>query len=183
MALPLAGSLTLHLLLGALILVPPLVWEAGRVRMPVREVLLVELNKLPPAQVRAVAAPQAALAPSEAPSEAAPAGRKARLREETVSLETAGRYRGYLREIKRRIEEGWQLTAAAGEGELLLLFSVERTGRVSRVRLLISSGDAGLDASALSAVRRVQPFPPMPDSMDVGRLNVRAGFCYRLASR
>jgi protein TonB len=154
--------------------------------MPVREVLLVELDKLPPAQVRAAArpaAPQAALAPSEAPSEAAPAGRKARLREETVSLETAGRYRGYLREIKRRIEEGWQLSAAAGEGELLLLFSVERTGRVSKVRLLISSGDAGLDASALSAVRRVQPFPPMPDSMDVGRLNVSAGFCYRLASR
>jgi TonB family protein len=181
MTLPLAGSLTLHLLLGALILVPPLLWEAGQVRMPVREVLLVELNRLPPAQARAAAASQAAkAAPSEA---AAPAGRKARLREETVSLETAGRYRGYLREIKRRIEEGWELTAAAGEGELLLLFSVERTGRVSQVRLLISSGDAGLDASALSAVRRVQPFPPMPDSMDVGRLNVRAGFCYRLASR
>jgi TonB family protein len=176
MALPLAGSLTLHLLLGALILVPPLVWEAGQVRMPVREVLLVELNRLPPAQVREAA-------PATQAAKAAPAGRKARLREETVSLETAGRYRGYLREIKRRIEEGWELTAAAGEGELLLLFSVERTGRVSQVRLLISSGDAGLDASALSAVRRVQPFPPMPDSMDVGRLNVRAGFCYRLASR
>jgi len=41
---------------------------------------------------------------------------------------------------------------------------LERSGRVSDVRVEKSSGDKQFDASAVQAVRRASPFPPVPDS-------------------
>jgi periplasmic protein TonB len=41
-------------------------------------------------------------------------------------------------------------------------FSIERTGHVTRLRLLASSGSAALDDASLELVRRAQPFPPPP---------------------
>lgn len=176
----LAGSLALHLCLAALVFLGPLLWEGHRLRMPVRDVLLVELPEAaPPPAPAARAARRAKAAP--APAAPAPVRPASGPREETVSLASPGKYRGYLSEIKRRIEQGWE--PGAGEGELMLIFSVENDGRLSRLRLLRSSGDRGLDESALSAVRRAAPFAPMPASMNLARLNVKAGFCYRLASR
>jgi TonB family protein len=41
---------------------------------------------------------------------------------------------------------------------------LERSGRVSDVRVEKSSGQKQFDASAVAAVRRASPFPPVPES-------------------
>jgi TonB family protein len=154
----LAGSAALHLLVLAA-LVWPLTFGQESVRLPVREVMLVDLTARAAEPEPACPEPQEgrggvrAEAPPNRHHEGGPE------REETVSLESRGRWRDYLVQIKRRLEQ------------------------VSRVRLLRSSGDRRLDVSALEAVRRAGPFPPMPRGMDLARLHVKAGFCYRLASR
>ncbi len=110
------------------------------------------------------------------------AGRKwePRRGEETVSFENGSKYKSYLLDIKQRIEDAWELPPEASGGALRLIFSVERSGRLSRVELLKSSNDARLDQSALAAVRRAAPFAPMPQGMDLARLHVKAGFRYQV---
>lgn len=178
----LAGSAALHLLVLAA-LVWPLTFGQESVRLPVREVMLVDLTARAAEPEPAASRPQEgrggvrAEAPPNRHHEEGPE------REETVSLESRGRWRNYLGQIKRRLEQGWAPSGDSRQGDLVLIFSVERSGQVSRVRLLRSSGDRRLDVSALEAVRRAGPFPPMPQGMDLARLHVKAGFCYRLASR
>lgn len=173
-----AGSLALHLLVVAVLLSSPPGPEAI-VRLPIQETILVDLLKEPPPLRRRLVAVETSGAALALPQASLPAG----AREETVSLAKGGKYGRYLRQVKRKIEKGWVLGADIGEGDLIVVFSLERSGKLSRLKLLRSSGNARLDASALSAVRAAGPFAPMPPGMDLARLHVRASFCYRLAGR
>ena len=49
-----------------------------------------------------------------------------------------------------------------GRGEVWVRFTVEASGQVSGVRVVRSSGDAGVDQAGLSAVQRAAPFAPPP---------------------
>lgn len=49
-------------------------------------------------------------------------------------------------------------------GEVLVSFTVSRTGSVSGVRIARSSGSPKLDKAALDTVHRAAPFPPIPDA-------------------
>ena len=115
-------------------------------------------------------------------------GTRAPDREDTVSLDTQEfRYLSYFSKVKERIEMNWNypmLAQIRGEqGELLLRFTIARTGDVERVALLRSSGHSLLDEAAISAVRKASPFPPIPMRLDLDRLNILATFEYILGYR
>lgn len=115
-------------------------------------------------------------------------GTRAPDREDTVSLDTQEfRYLSYFSKVKERIEMNWgypMLAQVRGEqGELLLRFTIARTGNVERVALLRSSGHSLLDEAAVSAVRKASPFPPIPVRLNLDRLNILATFEYILGYR
>jgi len=58
----------------------------------------------------------------------------------------------------------WKLPPNANRLKVVIRLPVERSGRVSDVRVEKSSGDKQFDASAVQAVRRASPFPPVPES-------------------
>ncbi|HLE63535.1 MAG TPA: energy transducer TonB [Pyrinomonadaceae bacterium] len=49
--------------------------------------------------------------------------------------------------------------------KVVIRLCLERPGRVSDVRVEKSSGDNQFDASAVQAVRRASPVPPVPDTV------------------
>jgi protein TonB len=184
----------MHLLAVAALLLPG--WIGGQaVRFPVGmmpEAVYVRLvaREPEPVPIAPQAPPRVQVKAKEAKvSQAVSAGKKRRvaarrLREETVSLNAGPRkYRGYLARIRSAIERSWRLESGESEGDLTVLFSVSRDGGLSGVGLIRSSGSSALDASALAAIKRAGPFPPMPPGMDLARLNVKANFCLRLASK
>jgi TonB family protein len=52
------------------------------------------------------------------------------------------------------------------EGEVHVVFEVDRTGKVISSHVDRSSGFATLDAEALGMIRRAQPFPPLPEGSE-----------------
>jgi len=70
----------------------------------------------------------------------------------------------YLDQVERRIMAAWKLPPNAHGLKVVLRMRLERSGRVSDVRVEKSSGDKQFDASAVQAVRRASPFPPVPES-------------------
>ncbi len=97
--------------------------------------------------------------------------------EDTISLETKSPlYLSYLHEVKNRIKNSWVLKAgneiAGRDGQLLIVFTLENDGRLLRVELDTSSGQAILDRAALAAVRQAVPFPAFPDHIKLKRLNI-----------
>ncbi|MEE9557735.1 MAG: TonB family protein [Candidatus Adiutricales bacterium] len=106
------------------------------------------------------------------------------LEEETISLESKSPlYLSYLHEVKNRIKNSWVLKAGneilGRDGQLLIVFTLANNGRLLRVELDTSSGQAILDRAALTAVRQAVPYPAFPDHIKLKRLNIRAVFDYR----
>lgn len=108
--------------------------------------------------------------------------------QETISLDTEDRrYVSYAKAIKERIAKQWtyppDARASLIEGKLRLLFSLTRSGGISRIQILNPSGSAVLDQEAVRAVRAGSPYPSFPEHVTVGRLNIDANFEYRLTTK
>jgi TonB family protein len=84
----------------------------------------------------------------------------------------AGDAEVYLNQVERRIMSMWSLPANSRGVKVVLRMDLEKSGRVSDVRVEKSSGDEKFDASAIQAVRRASPFPPPPKSFPIGDLRM-----------
>jgi len=58
----------------------------------------------------------------------------------------------------------WRVPPNANGLKVVLRLGLERSGRVSEVRVEKSSGDKQFDALGVAAVRHAGPFPPVPES-------------------
>lgn len=107
--------------------------------------------------------------------------------QETISLDTDDvRYVTYARLVKERIMRQWRYPPEAREnlveGRLLVIFSLDRNGRMVRIEVMKASGYPVLDEEALRAVTTAAPFPSFPEHITVSRLNIKADFDYRIAA-
>ena len=102
-----------------------------------------------------------------------------------LSLNTTDvNYMSYFAHLKQKIDRVWRYPAEAVSeglhGQLLLLFVLQRSGQVSRVELLRSSGSKVLDKQAWEAVLNASPFEPFPPHIQREELHIRARFTYVL---
>jgi protein TonB len=105
--------------------------------------------------------------------------------EATISLNTTDElYYPYATVVKKRIEQHWTYPASAREqymqGDLMIVFRLERNGHLVSSRIVHSSGYQILDGSSIKAIELASPFPPFPDTIPVQILNINASFAYRL---
>ena len=108
--------------------------------------------------------------------------------QETISLDTDDtRYVTYAQAIKERIAGQWKYPQEARkkklEGRLVVLFSLNREGALTRMDIAESSGHEVLDREAETAVRSAAPFPPFPSTITVNRLNINVSFDYTLTRK
>jgi protein TonB len=106
--------------------------------------------------------------------------------EATVSLDSQDvKYVSYLTKIKKKIEPLWHYPEPARtiglQGKLALCFSIVRNGQLTRLELLSSSGHPLLDEQALKAVKSAAPYFPLPEKLQISRLNINATFEYRIS--
>ncbi len=60
-----------------------------------------------------------------------------------------------------------------------MIFTLSSDGNLQDVKLLETSGYPRLDNEALRAIRVAAPYIPFPESWDLEKLNIKAGFIYR----
>jgi len=106
----------------------------------------------------------------------------------TISLDSREEhFVEYLARLKRRIQRLWEYPEEAVKhgisGELLILFTLNRAGSLTYIRLAQSSGYPVLDEEALRAVKVSAPFDPFLAQMGDEPLNISASFYYDLPRR
>jgi TonB family protein len=96
----------------------------------------------------------------------------------------AADYNNYFNQLKRRVESVWKYPdGVAGVQKVGLVFTLDRSGRLIKVDVLESS-DPRLNASAVEAMRKASPFPPMPESLkDLANEPLRMQFTVSIAVR
>jgi len=114
-----------------------------------------------------------------------PGEQPVRDKEATISLETRDpSYRPYTSVLKERILSHWiyPLSARSNliQGDLLIVFRLDRGGNLIDCHIARPSGHEILDTFALDAIRSASPFPPFPETITVQFLNINASFAYQL---
>jgi TonB family protein len=71
----------------------------------------------------------------------------------------------YLEQLERRVKSVWKYPdEVAGVQEVAVRFSLDRAGKLIHAQVLDSS-DTRLNASAVEAMKRASPFPPIPENL------------------
>jgi TonB family protein len=71
----------------------------------------------------------------------------------------------YLEQLERRVKSVWKYPEdVSGVQEVAVRFSLDRAGKLIQANVLDSS-DARLNASAVEAMKRASPFPPIPENL------------------
>ncbi len=102
-----------------------------------------------------------------------------------ITLDTDDlQYTSYLKGLKQRIELGWEYPPTARrdgiQGQLLMKFTILKSGKVADVEVLKSSGYPMLDDAAKKALFDASPFNPLPDSWKKEAFTITGNFVYRL---
>ncbi|HET9549849.1 MAG TPA: energy transducer TonB, partial [Candidatus Binatia bacterium] len=93
-------------------------------------------------------------------------------------------YNQYLSQLKKRVESVWKYPdGVSGVQKVALLFTLDKAGRLVRSEVLDST-DARLNASAVEAMKRAAPFPPIPESLkDLANTPLRMQFTVTIGVR
>jgi protein TonB len=103
---------------------------------------------------------------------------------ETVSLDSQEfKYASYFSSIKKQIESVWsypeQAVTRGLQGQLLLQFILDRSGKLVDISLVNSSEHEILDNAALDAVKTASPYNPFPEKIQKNKLKIIASFKYK----
>ena len=93
-------------------------------------------------------------------------------------------YNQYLSQLKKRVESVWKYPdGVSGVQKVAILFTLDKAGRLMRSEVLDST-DARLNASAVEAMKRAAPFPPIPESLkDLANTPLRMQFTVTIGVR
>jgi TonB family protein len=74
-------------------------------------------------------------------------------------------YTQYLKQLEKRVHSVWKFPdEVSGVQKVAVRFTLDRAGKLIQADV-IESSDARLNASAVEAMRRASPFPPIPESL------------------
>ena len=74
-------------------------------------------------------------------------------------------YNQYLQQLKKRVESVWKYPDGVnGVQKVAISFTLDKAGRLIHSEV-VDSTDARLNASAVEAMKRASPFPPIPDTL------------------
>jgi protein TonB len=98
---------------------------------------------------------------------------------------TSFKYISYFSGLRKQIELVWIYPAEAIQrglqGAVQLEMTIEKDGRVSKVKLVESSGFQTLDDNMLRTIKSASPFAPLPKAWGKERLVVTGSFHYILS--
>ncbi|HXV80131.1 MAG TPA: energy transducer TonB [Candidatus Binatia bacterium] len=74
-------------------------------------------------------------------------------------------YSRYLNLLKKRVESVWKYPDdVTGVQKVTVRFALDRAGKLTQA-VVLESSDSRLNASAVEAMKRASPFPPIPESL------------------
>jgi TonB family protein len=74
-------------------------------------------------------------------------------------------YNQYLKQLEKRVNSVWRYPdGVSGVQKVTVRFTLDRAGKLSQAEVLESS-DSRLNTSAIEAMKRASPFPPIPESL------------------
>ncbi len=128
----------------------------------------------------ATVAPAAPPTPAAVDTPAAPAGKGDAAAEGSGAAVEADMpnfpYPWYITQVRSRLWANWTANMPRTPGGVTVMFIILRDGSLTDLRVESSSGDAGYDYVALTAVQQSAPFGPLPSGFKDSFLKIHVNF-------
>ncbi|MBI5201356.1 MAG: TonB C-terminal domain-containing protein [Elusimicrobia bacterium] len=85
-------------------------------------------------------------------------------------------YPWYITQVRSRLWANWSSNMPRSPGAVTVMFTILRDGSLTDIRVESSSGDAGYDYIALTAVQNSAPFGPLPSGFKDSFLKIHVNF-------
>ena len=85
-------------------------------------------------------------------------------------------FAAYNDEMHKKIVSKWTPPSVNKNMRVVLDFTIQKNGRVTDAKIYKSSGDKKLDDSALKALKKASPLPPLPLNFNQDSINVKFDF-------
>ena len=82
----------------------------------------------------------------------------------------------YLAELRRRVKRNWKPSNPTNNRYTVLAFTIHRSGRITGLRVVQSSGSKLVDKEAIQAIQRATPFAPLPKNYPNDRFSLDFSF-------
>lgn len=86
-------------------------------------------------------------------------------------------FKAYYNKVGAEIQSKWVYTGAARRLEAWLYLKITRSGELKALGVERPSGNSLFDESALRAVKKAAPFPPLPEGLEGDFLDIGVRFC------
>lgn len=88
----------------------------------------------------------------------------------------------YTEVMHEKISSNWNPPSVDKDSKVILEFTINKNGRVIDSKIYESSGNKLLDESALKALRKASPLPPLPMNIGQETLTVKFDFTLKAVS-
>lgn len=82
----------------------------------------------------------------------------------------------YLSNLRRRVQERWNPNTPDQRRQAVIGFTISRSGQISNMRVLQTSGNAQTDAETINAIQRAAPFGTLPEQFPHNQLEIEFTF-------
>lgn len=106
---------------------------------------------------------------------------------DSIDISTSSyRYIGYFTGLRKGWSQTWVYPSEAArrgiQGAVRVQLTIQKDGRLQRVKVLETSGYKILDQAVIDAVKLSAPYAPLPDGIGRDRLTINSIFTYRLSN-
>lgn len=95
-------------------------------------------------------------------------------------IENPDIFGGYMRNMQKKIKLNWNPPHGTFSNKVVLVFKINRDGKVPDYKVLNSSGDNAVDSAAIDALLKSAPFEPLPSGYKGQNVQVQFAFDYNV---
>ncbi len=82
----------------------------------------------------------------------------------------------YLANLRRRVQQNWNPNTPDQRRQAVIGFTISRSGQISNMRILQTSGSPQTDAETILAIQRAAPFGALPEQFPYNQLEIEFTF-------
>lgn len=84
--------------------------------------------------------------------------------------------KSYTEAMHNKISSKWTPPSVEKGGKVIVEYTIQKNGHIINEKIETSSGNKELDASALKALRKASPLPPLPMNLKQDSINAKFNF-------
>lgn len=97
-----------------------------------------------------------------------------------VATEPVADFKPYMKKLQKDIKKNWNPPKGNSSKRVVVLFKIEKSGKLLETKIKKSSGDTDIDNAAIKAIYDTAPFEPLPKEFTGESIDIEFTFDYNV---